>query len=313
MMNKKEILKKVGDIISELRDQYEYLSENPENLNDLELELFAANSEFLSNHISVLTKLNGNSVSHKTDQSASKGQPESAVPQYINPAPAEPVKNQGEVGELPGRKSQPAGEKTDSFDYEEKKASELYDRPLTEGEIHIIDQKTRLKDSFEFVMDNTELTEPVHSEEAINVKANETLPEPVIVPEAKSLPVTEPKEESVPVMKESEQKEEAAPLSLNEILSAQNARNTVSGQFTQRQPKDLKSMISLNDKLLFVRDLFNGYSLAYSEAIELLNRFDNFESADNFLKQNYASKNSWSDKQDAADKFYELLNKRFSN
>lgn len=67
MMNKKEILKKVGDIISELKDQYEYLSENPENLNDLELELFAANSEFLSNHISVLIKLNGNSTSYKTD------------------------------------------------------------------------------------------------------------------------------------------------------------------------------------------------------------------------------------------------------
>jgi hypothetical protein len=64
--------------------------------------------------------------------------------------------------------------------------------------------------------------------------------------------------------------------------------------------------------LLFVRDLFNGYSLAYSEAIEILNRFDNFESADNFLKQNYLSKNNWAEKQHVADKFYEILNKRFS-
>jgi hypothetical protein len=106
--------------------------------------------------------------------------------------------------------------------------------------------------------------------------------------------------------------EETQPLTLNEILSAQSSQSTVSSQFNQRQSKDLKGLISLNDKLQFVRDLFNGYSLAYSEAIELLNRFDSFEAADNFLKQNYAAKNSWAEKQDVADKFYEILNRRFT-
>ena len=71
-------------------------------------------------------------------------------------------------------------------------------------------------------------------------------------------------------------------------------------------------MIKLNDKLLFVRDLFNGYSLAYSEAIEILNRFDNFETADNFLKQSYAGKNRWSEKQSTVDHCYEILNRRFN-
>ena len=58
MMNKKEIFKKVGGIISELNEQFEYLSQNPDNLNELELELFAASSNFLSDHISILLKLN---------------------------------------------------------------------------------------------------------------------------------------------------------------------------------------------------------------------------------------------------------------
>jgi hypothetical protein len=39
-MNKKEIFKKVAGIIAELNEQYEYLSRDPENLNELELELF---------------------------------------------------------------------------------------------------------------------------------------------------------------------------------------------------------------------------------------------------------------------------------
>ena len=105
---------------------------------------------------------------------------------------------------------------------------------------------------------------------------------------------------------------EEHPLTINEILASQASQSTVSSQFAQRQVKDLKSLINLNDKLVFVRDLFNGYSLAYSEAIEILNRFESFESADNFLKQNYSSKNNWAEKQNVADKFYEILNQRFS-
>lgn len=312
MMNKKEILKKVGDIISELSDQYEYLSENPENLNDLELELFAANSEFLSNHISILIKLNGNLVGHKTANPVAVPLSEPSASISLDPLPVEAVKPPQEAVVLPDWKSQFTEEDKKSFDYEEKNTSELFDRPLTEDEIRVIDEKTRLKSTTEPVEKIEESIQPPISVEPVNTEIAETLSESVTAHEEISLSLTEEKE-SAPVSKEPVRSEETVPLSLNEILSAQTLRTTVSSQFTQRQPKDLKSMISLNDKLLFVRDLFNGYSLAYSEAIELLNRFDNFESADNFLKQNYASKNSWSDKQDAADKFYELLNKRFSN
>ena len=74
---------------------------------------------------------------------------------------------------------------------------------------------------------------------------------------------------------------------------------------------DIKSAISLNDKLLFIKDLFNGYSLAYSEAIELLNRYDDFSAADSFLKTNYAAKNNWADKPETVDKLYAVLRKRF--
>ncbi len=57
-MNKKEIFKKVGTILNELNEQYEYLSKSPDNLNELELELFSANANFLSDHLSILVKLN---------------------------------------------------------------------------------------------------------------------------------------------------------------------------------------------------------------------------------------------------------------
>ena len=74
---------------------------------------------------------------------------------------------------------------------------------------------------------------------------------------------------------------------------------------------DLKSSISLNDKLLFIRDLFNGYSLAYSEAIELLNRYVTFAEADAFLQTNYALKNNWAEKPQTVEKLYAILRKKF--
>jgi hypothetical protein len=101
-------------------------------------------------------------------------------------------------------------------------------------------------------------------------------------------------------------------LTLNERLSAQAAANTSIPAASAAPIKDLKSAITLNDKMLFVRDLFNGYSLAYSEAIEILNRFSNFDDAERFLKTNYVEKNHWADKPATNEKFFDLLKRRFA-
>src|ERR1700754_507511 len=57
-MKQKEVFKKIGGIIQELSEQYEYLQTVSDNLNDLELELFVANAHFLTDHIEILCKLN---------------------------------------------------------------------------------------------------------------------------------------------------------------------------------------------------------------------------------------------------------------
>ncbi|RYE26684.1 MAG: hypothetical protein EOP42_20465 [Sphingobacteriaceae bacterium] len=57
-MNQQEILKKIGGIIAELKDQYTYLQAAESSFNDLELELFMANAHFLTDHIAILQKIN---------------------------------------------------------------------------------------------------------------------------------------------------------------------------------------------------------------------------------------------------------------
>ena len=295
MMNKREIFNRVAGIISELNEQFEYLSRNPDHLNDLELELFAANADFLSNHISILLKLHAESPKELADAVVLEPvmHTNPVVLQEIVDEPQELEVYEEEVVEvnIPDWKFDIKNEELDTFEFEDKAADELFDRPLTEEEMRVIDEKTKLK--------------IIPEEEPVVEIVSNNLPE-----------IEEAKEEIKQIISEPiavAPMEEPQALTLNEMLSSQTSQNTVSGQFNQKPSKDLKGLISLNDKLQFVRDLFNGYSLAYSEAIELMNRFDSFDAADNFLKQNYAIKNSWSEKQDVADKFYEILNRRFSN
>jgi hypothetical protein len=321
MMNKKEIFKKVGGIITELNEQFEYLSQNPDNLNELELELFAASSNFLSDHISILLKLNTvSSEIMKNDQElglydepfddelikevedAFKNEMESVAP-FGERYDLDDVENKEDV-EIVEEVSKPdwkfsiENESVVSFDFEDKNTDELFDRPLTDEELRVINEKTQLKI----------IPEPESDVQWGNREELENLP--LVIPEEPVEVVQVDTIEFEPVSLVEEETQQ--PLTINEILSTQSSPNPVSSQFNQRQSKDLKGLISLNDKLQFVRDLFNGYSLAYTEAIELMDRFDSFEAADNFLKQNYAIKNSWAEKQDVADKFYEILNRRFT-
>lgn len=301
-MNKKEIFKKVAGIIAELNEQYEYLSQDPENLNELELELFAANADFLSDHITILQKLNHNSKPHIPEPEPSVAAEIIRPEPFVREEPAENLMIEDEVT-IPEWKFEIKDEAIQSFDYEEKAAHDLFDRPLTEEEMEVIEQKTQLKVQPENDSE-IEIEESLESE-----KNEEALPEADLNP-VFGVFVEDNIQESANITKESDAEEQ--PLTINEILASQASQSTVSSQFAKRQVKDLKSLINLNDKLVFVRDLFNGYSLAYSEAIEILNRFESFESADNFLKQNYSSKNNWAEKQNVADKFYEILNQRFS-
>ncbi|HXH99191.1 MAG TPA: hypothetical protein VNI52_02900 [Sphingobacteriaceae bacterium] len=280
-MNKKEIFKKVGMIMTELNDQYTYLSENPENLNDLELELFVANSNFLTDHIEILRKLNNVS-----------GQSREAIYSDLNNKEHAHIPGQGSTGSVQISPEQPqsltsVSAPADNTDDEHIPAIEIPATTMLENEDDLDNQITEQETQIESW---EKLAESYPEEEVVKE---------IVIP-GKTISVDAPVESKEPV---------SVP-TINDLISARLNPSAVTKQF--KPVGDLKTIISLNDKLLFIRDLFNGYSLAYSEAIELVNRFDSLEAADNFLKTNYASKNNWNDKQLTADKFYEILNRRFA-
>lgn len=405
-MKQQEIVKKIGVILKELQEQYQFIEQTQEPVNDLELELFVANGHFLTDHIEILRKVNEQAIKAQTvKQTVKKStitekffepviQPVRVAPEkketsveYIEFEPADaPVVHedepQAETGTRfesevrPVAEQQPEPEPpafvpaVEEFIAEAPAAEEaIAEKPIAETPANepatepiirhelVLDDKIAYADEEEDDKEKTSNDEiavvdhddafkkiaerfnipyftfaepkPVANlpEPEIPVQPEPEIPAPVqptpeipapLKPEIPAPAKPEPKPEiPISVKPEPQVTSRAAadldkpPLTLNEILSAQRAN---ASRLSEQLPpiKDLRAAINLNDKMLYVKDLFNGYSLSYSEAIELLNRMDSFDEADRFLKTNYAVKNGWDEKQATADRFYALLRRRFA-
>ena len=365
-MKQEALFKKLGNILNELNEQYEFLAQNPEQLSELELELFLANASFLTDHIQIIKKLNlsvltpvltqkveevtsemvvddkisdelkdiqqveaitfANVVEEEETASAPViREEEIVVPVFEIDEPVEEVEK--EIFRLDSEPDQTfefilnrdAFTEDDKFDFEEKTTEQLFDRPLSREEALILEQKKKVKENLirnpEDLEEDEVGPEPflVHHEEekqevAVPIPVSPPVVEPVI--EKVELPVVEVK--TVVTETKTVEVETTYKPTLNDILAGKNVSSRIN-ETSGAVVSDLKAAINLNDKLLYIKDLFNGYNLAYAEAIDIANKMPNFDAADNFFQKNYAVKNNWADKQATVDKFYLLLNKRFKD
>jgi len=73
---------------------------------------------------------------------------------------------------------------------------------------------------------------------------------------------------------------------------------------------NLKSIISINEKFMFINELFDGNLREYNETIEMLSGFTNRNHASEYL-ENMVKKNYWDTGSDAFKKLSELMERRF--
>ena len=297
MMDQKELFRKIGEIVNELNDQYKYLAEHPDKMKEVEMELFKANANFLADHIRIVQKLGAAGPSVEITHAGAELLDKIIVPS----TQSQSVEVKVDSNDLP----QKYGEQEIDVDLNLQESiveeQESHIDNAEPKEIHLKKTKFILDEPAEDMPQHEEISKEPLDELGLNAIAKETNESSRLAPEYDVF--EDPSLESIV---------DAPKLTVNDVLSSQQRGDTLAGKYTREPVADLKSIINLNDKLLFVKDLFKGYSLAYSEAIEILNRFESFDAADNFLKTNYALKNNWADKQAAADKFYEMLNRRFT-
>ena len=360
-MKQEDLLKKTGAILNELQEQYQFMLADPQQISELELELFLANANFLSEHVQILKKI-------------SSFHPVKALPEHAQPSFDD--SNAGETKvfddfftpdkETPtfefivnDRKEEPhlvagsasqvidpnAPKEDDDDDYPEKELYEIeepeeepYEQAPVEEPVEEPKPASRYVHPVYSNMDISSIPpeqiaddEPVATHTGIE-EEDEVGPEPFLVeptpvatPQPAPTPVAAAVPEPVmPVFTTPVQAAVQTPApaatpapahqpTLNELLAAsrQPATARPEPEITKPAISDLKRAISLNEKLLFVKDLFDGYNLAYAEAIDLLNKMPDFQTADTFLQKHYATKHNWAAKQSTADQFYELLHQRF--
>lgn len=346
-MKQLEVFNKIGGILKELNEQYQYIQADPENINDLEIELFVANAHFLKDHAEILNKLNQRTHAETGEETGTDTMGTKADSRLLPPpVPIELPEN----FEQPGKPAEPSKLVEPPKTEEPVKAKSFVEkffepvvRPIrpkqpkaaeTDQPVPQIDLSSETpKDNYSFIMEPPQVIrheleidpndnfgeedeEVSHPAPVIEEKM-EMAPEPVKaevnVPEMMEVPKPEIQPEPKPVEKQEEPvKAKEDVLTINERMSAQRGGSTNYTEQAAQPVTNLKAAITLNDKLIFIKDLFNGYSLAYSEAIEILNRFNTFEEANRFLTKNYTAKNNWDSKPETAEKFYAVLKRRYS-
>jgi len=90
-------------------------------------------------------------------------------------------------------------------------------------------------------------------------------------------------------------------------LAQQQSKNDLSSMMQSKPITDLTKAIGVNDKFLFIRELFDGNREHYHEAIQLLNEIPTFEEAQTYLHETF----NWNWEDPVTKKFIELIKRKF--
>ena len=98
--------------------------------------------------------------------------------------------------------------------------------------------------------------------------------------------------------------------SFNDLLK-QNKKE-VATRLVETPIKDLRKAIGINDKYVFINELFKGDESAYESSIKTLNHFSVYPEAEQWIKRELMISFSWNNKSDIVQHFNHLVRRRFA-
>ncbi|MEO5984826.1 MAG: hypothetical protein ABIP80_04935 [Ferruginibacter sp.] len=98
--------------------------------------------------------------------------------------------------------------------------------------------------------------------------------------------------------------------SLNEKLK--QPKTELSDALQDIAIKDLRKGIGVNDRFLFINELFRGDDVMYERSIKTINGFTIFPEAEYWIKRELKLKLAWSDNNPVVKQFDQLIRRRFS-
>lgn len=76
--------------------------------------------------------------------------------------------------------------------------------------------------------------------------------------------------------------------------------------------KDLRKAVGINDRFLFINELFRGDESMYERCIKTINSFNMFAEAEYWISRELKVKLGWLDNEPTVQHFYQLVKRRFS-
>ncbi len=98
--------------------------------------------------------------------------------------------------------------------------------------------------------------------------------------------------------------------SLNDTLKTQTTQ--ISDVLSDDPIKDLKKAIGINDRFLYISELFRGDEVMYERSIKTINGFSIYPEAEYWIKRELKLKLGWDDKQPTVKQFDQLVRRRFA-
>jgi len=96
---------------------------------------------------------------------------------------------------------------------------------------------------------------------------------------------------------------------IHDDIAKKNIKKDVSTKMQSKPINDINSAIGLNDKFIFIRELFENNKEQYHETIQILNNFDSFENAVSFLDENF----EWDSDNGHYERLKELVRRKFAS
>lgn len=99
-------------------------------------------------------------------------------------------------------------------------------------------------------------------------------------------------------------------ITLNDRLK-QGPRGTLLDKHQKAKVEDIKSVISLNQRFLFINELFAGNSTAFNQALQEIEKCATYQSAMELIQNNYVTAYKWDPTNEEVQHFLEIIERKF--
>jgi hypothetical protein len=94
---------------------------------------------------------------------------------------------------------------------------------------------------------------------------------------------------------------------INENLGKSKSGKDISSKIQSKPISDLRASIGINEKFLFIKELFKGNNEYYNKSIDFLNQAGSLDNAMQYIHENF----QWDRESETTTKFLELVQRKF--